>query len=95
MYKLVKGPVPEGEYTIPLGVADIKREGTDITLIATSSMVYAALDAAKMLEEIGIGGDLARRPRLIVGLQVVQHLCSARRADHWALPLDVMPSPSR
>jgi pyruvate/2-oxoglutarate/acetoin dehydrogenase E1 component len=52
MYKLVKGPVPEEEYTIPLGVADVKRPGNDITLVATSSMVYAALDAAKMLDEI-------------------------------------------
>src|SRR6185369_5313129 len=40
MYKTVKGPVPEGEYTIPIGVADVKREGSDITLVATSSMVY-------------------------------------------------------
>src|SRR5712691_1795363 len=38
-YTKVKGPVPAGEYTVPLGVADVKREGTDITLIATSSMV--------------------------------------------------------
>src|SRR5512147_1510675 len=37
MYQL-KGPVPTGEYTIPLGVADVKRAGTDITLVATSSM---------------------------------------------------------
>src|SRR6266487_3602077 len=39
MYRL-QGPVPEGEYTIPLGVADVKREGTDVTLVATSSMVH-------------------------------------------------------
>ena len=41
-YRL-KGPVPAEEYTIPFGVADIKREGTDISLIATSSMVQVAL----------------------------------------------------
>src|SRR5512146_1073901 len=46
MYTL-KGPVPEGEYTIPFGVADIKREGTDITIVATSSMVQVALAAAE------------------------------------------------
>src|SRR3970040_1114100 len=39
MYKTVKGPVPAEEYTIPLGTADVKREGTDITLVATRSMV--------------------------------------------------------
>src|SRR6202453_1726051 len=53
MYKL-KGPVPEEEYTIPLGVADIKREGTDITIIATSSMVQVALGAASLLAEDGV-----------------------------------------
>src|SRR3954453_23261598 len=51
MYQL-KGPVPDGEYTIPLGVADIKRVGTDITLVATSSMVQVALAAAELLADI-------------------------------------------
>src|SRR5437899_4795546 len=50
-YKL-KGPVPSDEYTIPLGAADVKREGRDITIVATSSMVQVALAAARMLEEI-------------------------------------------
>lgn len=53
-----KGPVPEGEYTIPFGVADIKREGTDITLVATSSMVQVALKAAEMLFENGISAEV-------------------------------------
>jgi acetoin:2,6-dichlorophenolindophenol oxidoreductase subunit beta len=57
MYKQ-KGPVPEGEYTIPLGAADVKREGEDITLVATSSMVQVALAAAKLLEEIGISAEV-------------------------------------
>src|SRR5579863_4642188 len=42
MYRL-KGPVPEEEYTIPFGVADVKRRGSDITIVATSSMVQVAL----------------------------------------------------
>src|ERR1700692_51660 len=57
MYKM-KGSVPEGDYTIPLGVADIKRVGEDISLIATSSMVQVALGAATMLEEIGISAEV-------------------------------------
>jgi pyruvate dehydrogenase E1 component beta subunit len=57
MYKL-KGPVPAEEYTIPLGVADIKREGSDITLIATSSMVQVALGAAALLENAGISAEV-------------------------------------
>ncbi len=54
----MKGPVPVEEYTIPFGVADIKREGDDITLVATSSMVQVALGAAKMLEEIGVSAEV-------------------------------------
>ena len=57
MYKL-KGPVPTEEYTIPFGVADIKREGKDITIVATSSMVQVALGAAKLLEEYDISAEV-------------------------------------
>ena len=45
MYAKLKGPVPAEEYTIPFGVADVKREGSDITLVGTSSMVQVALAA--------------------------------------------------
>ena len=57
MYKL-KGAVPEEEYTIPLGSADVKRKGDDITLIATSSMVQVALGAAALLEGAGISAEV-------------------------------------
>jgi pyruvate dehydrogenase E1 component beta subunit len=57
MYKL-KGPVPAEEYTIPFGVADVKREGEDITLVATSSMVQVALEAAELLEAVGISAEV-------------------------------------
>src|SRR3989475_10337031 len=57
MYKL-KGPVPEEEYTIPLGVADVKRAGEDITIVATSSMVQVALGAAQLLERIGLSAEV-------------------------------------
>jgi len=56
-YKL-KGPAPADEYVIPLGVADVKRAGRDITIVATSSMVQVALAAAAMLEEIGIDAEV-------------------------------------
>src|SRR5579884_960988 len=46
-----KGEVPEGEYTIPLGKADIKREGEDITLVSYSRMVPLCLDAAETLAD--------------------------------------------
>jgi pyruvate dehydrogenase E1 component beta subunit len=57
-YRKVKGPVPDEDYVIPLGVADVKRQGIDITLIALSSMVQVALGAAKMLEEVGISAEV-------------------------------------
>jgi pyruvate dehydrogenase E1 component beta subunit len=57
MYKL-KGPVPAEDYTIPFGVADVKRKGDDITIVATSSMVQVALGAAKMLDEEGISAEV-------------------------------------
>jgi len=50
----LKGPVPEGEYSIPFGVADVKRSGTDITLVAVRSLVAVALKAADELAEVGI-----------------------------------------
>ncbi len=57
MFKM-KGPVPAEEYTIPLGVADVKRAGEDITVVATSSMVQVALGAANMLAEIGVSAEV-------------------------------------
>src|SRR5246500_3657242 len=56
-YKL-KGPVPTEEYTIPFGLADIKRVGTDITLVGTSSMVQLAMEAAALLEEAGVSAEV-------------------------------------
>ena len=57
MYKS-KGPVPTEDYTIPFGVADVKRVGRDITLVATSSMVQVALGAADLLQEVGISAEV-------------------------------------
>ncbi len=57
MYKQ-KGVVPAEDYTIPLGVADVKRTGEDITLVATSSMVQVALGAATLLEQAGISAEV-------------------------------------
>jgi pyruvate dehydrogenase E1 component beta subunit len=57
MYR-VKGPVPAEDYTIPFGVAEVKREGKDVTIVATSSMVPVSLGAAKMLEEVGISAEV-------------------------------------
>ena len=57
MYK-IKGLVPVEEYTIPLGMADVKRTGRDVTVVAISRMVQVALGAAALLDEIGISAEV-------------------------------------
>ena len=57
MYQL-KGPVPREDYVVPLGVADVKRAGEDITLVATSSMVQVALAAADVLASSRISAEV-------------------------------------
>jgi pyruvate dehydrogenase E1 component beta subunit len=79
MYRL-KGPVPEGEYTIPFGVADIKRAGEDLTIVATSSMVQVALGAAKLLEEYDISTEVID-PRTLWPLDEKTLLDSARKTS--------------
>ncbi len=54
----VKGEVPDGEYTIPIGVADIKLEGTDISLIAWSKTVPTCLQAAQLLAQQGVSAEV-------------------------------------
>ncbi|MBT3601665.1 MAG: alpha-ketoacid dehydrogenase subunit beta, partial [Candidatus Latescibacteria bacterium] len=82
MYAL-KGMVPTDEdYTIPLGQADIKREGDDVTLIATSSMVHVALEAAQHLSEQGISAEVVD-PRTLVPLDeetLIQSVVKTTRA---------------
>ena len=53
-----RGEVPDGDYTIPFGVADIKRAGDDVTIIATSWMVLQALAAAESLAAEGISCEV-------------------------------------
>ena len=53
-----KGPVPEEDYIIPLGVADVKRTGQDVTIVTYSRMVYRALEAAEILAKDGIEVDV-------------------------------------
>ena len=52
------GDVPEGEYVIPLGKAEIKREGSDVTIVAISRMVHVALEAAQRLAQEGIEAEV-------------------------------------
>jgi len=74
----VKGSVPEDDYTIPFGQADVKRSGDDITLVATSSMVYVALAAADLLAVQGIAAEVID-PRTTVPLDVETLVASAMK----------------
>src|SRR5258708_14589696 len=58
MLYAMSGEVPEGEYVIPLGKADIKRDGTDVTIVAISRMVHQALTAADALQAEGISAEI-------------------------------------
>ncbi|HEY6053768.1 MAG TPA: alpha-ketoacid dehydrogenase subunit beta [Gaiellaceae bacterium] len=78
MMYTTKGHVPEGEYLIPLGVADVKREGDDLTMIATSSMVYVALEAAAALEEHGLSVEVVD-PRTLSPLDTGTLIASAKK----------------
>jgi len=62
-----KSEIPEEEYTIPLGKADIKRKGSDVTVVATAVMVHRALAAADKLQEKGISIEVVD-PRTLVPL---------------------------
>ncbi len=79
MYQL-KGMVPEGDYTIPFGVADIKRAGTDVTIVATSSMVQIALAAADLLEPLGISAEVID-PRTTLPLDTHTLIESAKKTS--------------
>jgi len=57
LYK-TKGPVPEEPYTVPLGTAEVKREGRDLTIVAVSIMVKRALEAAEQLAQEGIEAEV-------------------------------------
>ncbi|NLF30587.1 MAG: alpha-ketoacid dehydrogenase subunit beta [Planctomycetes bacterium] len=74
------GPVPQEPYTIPLGVGDVKRAGSDVTVIAWSAMVGRALAAAEQLAAEGIDVEVID-PRTLVPLDVELILESVRRTN--------------
>jgi pyruvate dehydrogenase E1 component beta subunit len=79
MYQL-KGLVPSGDYVIPFGVADVKRQGDDITIVATSSMVQVALSAAEMLAQAGISAEVVD-PRTTFPLDTQTLIESAKKTS--------------
>jgi len=80
----VQGPVPEEEYLIPFGVADIKRAGTDVTVVATSRMVHRALAAAEKLADEGIAAEVID-PRTLNPLDEETILNSVRKTQRLVI----------
>jgi pyruvate/2-oxoglutarate/acetoin dehydrogenase E1 component len=74
----MKGEVPEEEYTIPLGVADVKREGADVTVVAWMGMLHRSLEAAEELEKEGISVEVVD-PRTLRPLDKGTILNSVRK----------------
>lgn len=74
------GMVPEGEHTIPFGVADVKRRGEHVTIVATSRMVHVSLDAAERLAAEGISAEVID-PRTLVPLDEDTILDSVTRTN--------------
>lgn len=77
----LKGEVPEEEFLIPLGVADIKREGEHVTVVATGKMVHTALAASKKLSDEGIEVEVID-PRTLSPLDTETILSSVRKTHH-------------
>ncbi|MGC8837979.1 MAG: alpha-ketoacid dehydrogenase subunit beta [Anaerolineae bacterium] len=75
-----EGPVPEEEYTIPFGVADVKRQGTDCTVVATSRTVLMALKAAEILEKEGISVEVVD-PRTLFPLDIETIIQSVKKTS--------------
>ena len=73
-----RGPVPEEQYAIPFGQADVKRMGTDVTIVATGLMVHRSLEAAKMLASAGIEADVVD-PRTLVPLDKAAIIGSVKK----------------
>lgn len=79
-----KGEVPEDEYLVPLGVADIKREGTDLTIVSYSRMVDVALAGAKTLEKEGVNAEIIDL-RSLQPLDEETILASVRKTGHLVI----------
>jgi len=90
----VTGPVPEGEHIVPIGVADIKRKGSDVTIVAISRTVHEALKAAEILsEKHGIEAEVVD-PRTLYPLDLKTIASSVRKTGRLVVTTDEIKSGS-
>lgn len=81
----VRGTVPEGEYAVPIGLAEVKRPGRDVTVVAWSAMLHKALAGAEALAGEGIEVEVID-PRTLVPLDVEAIAASVRRTGRLVIP---------
>ncbi len=93
MYGKVFGPVPTEEYLVPLGVADVKRPGKDVTIVAWSRMVHFALAAAALLERDGIDAEVID-PRTLNPLDLPTLADSVRKTGRLVVAQECYPRAS-
>ncbi len=86
----IKGEIPEGEYTIPIGAGDIKREGKNVTIIAWTKMVKVALDAAEELAKEGIEAEVID-PRTLRPLDEPLIINSVKKTNRCVIVEDSWP----
>ncbi len=86
-----KGPVPEEDYTIPLGKADIKREGKDVTVVALAWLVHEALAAAEELDKEGVSVEIVD-PRTLVPLDAATIRGSVRKTGRLVIADEAGPT---
>ena len=86
-----KGPVPEGDYTIPFGVADVKRSGDDVTVVALAWLVHEALAAAEELAKEGISVE-GVDPRTLVPLDTATIRESVRKTGRLVIADEAGPT---
>src|SRR5215510_12621608 len=84
MLTLDKGPVPEGEHIVPFGVADVKREGSDVTIVATGWMVKKSFASAELLAKEGISAEVVD-PCTLALLDVETILKSVKKTGRLVL----------
>ena len=77
-YRLIKGEVPEEEYVLPIGKADVKREGKDLTVVAYGLMLHYSLEAAERLSQEGVEVEIVD-PRTLVPLDKETILSSVKK----------------
>ncbi len=87
----LEGEVPEEEYTIPLGQADIKREGTDVTIVALAWLVHEALAAAETLAGEGVSVEVVD-PRTLVPMDVETIRASVRKTGRLVVADEAGPT---